>query len=387
MIKLFKIITLLSICLWNTAFAEEIIIGKNETLDSKILDEKRRLYVSLPEGYEDSGYSYPVLYFTDANVHFDIMFSTVQFLAESNLIPPIILIGIETGTNRTRDLTPKVYDKEDQNHPWFKNNEHGGASQFLAFIEQELIPHVNKKYRTADFKVFSGHSIGGLFGIYAYLNKPNLFDGYIAISPSLGWDKERIVNEVKEMVAQKSLPKKPLYLSKGNEQGTLAAGYKSIIGLFDNNTEYPVTTQKFPDENHLTVVFDSQFHGLKAIFNGWELPYMESSKGINVVKAHNKKVKDTYKVDFTAKIWLINLGNSLHYKKDYHAAIEAYKYNINLFPDYYYTYFRLGNTYEEMQDIRSARINYEKANELVPNSNPYKQVYEQALKRVTSAGN
>lgn len=387
MIKVFKIITLLTICLWNTAFSDEIIIGKSETLQSKILDEKRRFYVSLPEGYEDSGYSYPILYFTDANVHFDIMVSTANFLAELNLIPPLILIGIETGANRTRDLTPTVFDKEDQNHPWFQKNEHGKASQFLDFIEQELIPHVNKKYRTADFKVFSGHSFGGLFGVYTYLNKPNLFDGIIAISPSLGWDKERIVNEVKEKVAQKSLPKKLLYLSKGSERGTLAAGYKSIISSFNSNTNYPVTAQEFPEENHLTVVFDSQFHGLKAIFKEWELSYAESVKGIDAVKAHKKKVKDIYKVNFTSKRWLINLGNSLHYKKDYQAAIEAYKYNISLFPDYYYTYFRLGNTYEEIQDFKSALYSYKKTNELVPTSNSYTEIYEKALKRVLSAEN
>ena len=379
MIRIFSLLLLFTFWSINVAVAKEITIGESETLNSTILNEQRGLLVSLPEDYDKSGLSYPVLYFTDADAHFELMVSTVNFLVKSDIIPPLILIGIQTSSNRTRDLTPRVFNEVDKKHPWFQTTEYGGANKFLTFIEQELIPHVDKKYRTADFNVFSGHSFGGLFSIYAYVNKPNLFNGFMAISPSLGWDNERIVNEAEQLIKNRSLPKKPLFLSKGSEQGSIATSYKSIINLFKKDTTYPVTAQEFPDKNHLTVVFDAQFHGLKAIFKEWELPYLESAKGLKLVETHSKKVKEAFKINFTSKNWLINLGNSLYYKKNYDSAIEAYEYNIKLFPDYAYSYFQLAKTYEAKKEFKLARMNYIKANELVPISSPFKSTYEAAL--------
>lgn len=382
MIRILTIFILATVCLVNHASAEEIVIGNSETVFSKVLDEKREILISLPENYGDSGHSYPVLYFTDANVHFEIMASTVNFLQNSNIIPPIILVGIVNGPNRTRDLTPQVFNEKDKKHPWFQSVEYGGANKFLSFIEQELIPHVDKKYRTADFKVLSGHSFGGLFSTYSYVNKPNLFDGYMAHSPSLGWDDERIIKEAKQRIEQNTLPKKPLFISIGNEQGTTAASYKSIKSLFESNEAYPMTTQDFPDEGHITVVFDAQFHGLKAIFKDWELPYLESAKGIERVKAHIQKVQKNYKLNFASQSWLLNLGNNLYYKKNYDLAIEAYKYNISLFPRHAYSYFQLAKTYEEKSEYNLARTNYEKANKLVPVTHRFKSLYEEAVQNI-----
>ncbi len=389
MTKVLITFALLAVCFCTTATAkgspEEVVIGHTETVFSKTLNEKRQIMVSLPEGYEESGYSYPVLYFTDANVHFEIMSSTVNFLQRSNVIPPMILVGIVNGPNRTRDLTPNVFSEKDLAHPWFQTVEFGGARNFLTFVEQELIPHIDKKYRTSEFKVLSGHSFGGLFSFYAYVNKPNLFDGIMAISPSLAWDEERIIKEAKQMIEDESLPKKSLYISKGNEKGTTVSSYQSITKLFEDNASYPMTSQEFPNESHLTVVFDAQYHGLKTIFKDWELAYMESAKGLDVVKLHNKKVKETYKIDFTSESWLINLGNSQYYKKNYDAAIEAYEYNISLFPKDAYSYFQLGKTYEAMDEQKLAQANYVKANYLVPATHRFKSIYEAAVQKTNGA--
>lgn len=370
-----------AICILNSAIAEEIVIGNVETLESKILSETRQIMISLPQDYEESGYLYPVLYFTDGDAHFELMVSTVNFLVKSNIIPPIILVGIENSSQRIRDLTPEVFDKEEKNHPWFQSVNYGGANQFLSFIEKELIPYINKKYRTVDFNVFSGHSFGGLFSIYTYLNQPDLFDGFMAISPSLGWDKERLVVQIEKMIEQNALPKKQIFLSKGNEQGTLGKSYESIVQLFKSNGQYPVTSQEFPNEGHLTVVFDAHYHGLKAIFNAWNLPYSESAKGIDAVKAHSKKVKETFKIDFTSESWLINLGNSEYYKKNYDNAIEAFQNNLSLFPDSAYSYFLLAKAYEGKKEFKLALKYYEQANGMISSSAPNKQIYLEAVKK------
>ncbi|MGB0938368.1 MAG: alpha/beta hydrolase-fold protein [Colwellia sp.] len=375
------IFVVLAIGFLSSAMAEKIVIGTSETLNSKVLNESRKILVSLPQDYDKSGYAYPVLYLTDGQSHFELMVSSVNFLVKSNIIPPMIIVGIDTSANRVRDLTPEVFDEEEKSHPWFKSVNYGGASKFLAFIKQELVPHIDKKYRTADFKVFSGHSFGGLFSFYSYLNAPNLFDGYMAISPSLGWDKERLVISAKTMIEQDTLSKQKIFLSKGNEVGTTGASYKSVIGLFESNKKYPMTSKEFPEEGHLTVVFDAQYHGLKALFKSWALPYKESAKGIDAVSAHSKKVKETFKIDFTSERWLINLGNSEYYKKNYDNAIRVFQRNLSIFPESAYSYFMLARVYEGKAEFKKSYKYYQQANEMVSSSEPNKSVYEEAVKK------
>lgn len=364
------------------ASSNDLIIGSSTLIKSKVLNETRKIFVSLPEGYEETEVSYPVLYFSDGQAHFEIMASAVRFLTKADVIPPLILVGIETSSNRVRDLTPTVYDEEEKNHPWFKSVNYGGAERFLSFIEQELIHYINKNYRTADFKVFSGHSFGGLFSVYSYINKPDLFDGYMAISPSLGWDKERLVNEIKLLLAQNKLPRKSFYISKGNEQGTTGNAFQSLISVIETSDTEEFSTQVFPDENHLTVVFDAHFHGLKAIFSDWQLSYRDSAKGMEFVKNHTKKVKEAFKLDFISQRWFVNLGTSEFYKKNYENAIEAYQLNLSLFPDSAYTHFQLGKVYEAQTRFKLAFESYSRANKLASESDALKSTYMKKMGEV-----
>ena len=376
MMKLVVSFLLVFACCFSRAETEELVIGKQEAIHSKILNETRKLLVSLPDGYEDSGYSYPVLYFSDGTAHFESMVSTVNFLSKNSLIPPLIVVGIDTSPSRTRDLTPSISNAELAKPSWYSKQNPGGADQFLDFMSQELFPYINKEYRTADFNVFSGHSLGGLFSIHTYLTQPHLFDGYIAVSPSLWWDNERLVADAKDLYEQNKLTNKFLFLSKGNEQGPMDSAYQSMVELFEKHNSEKVFSQAFPEESHLTVVFNAHYKGLKSIFSDWSLPFKESAKGLDVVKAHKEKVKNIFKVNFTSVGWLINLGNSERYKKNYDAAIAAFQYNISLFPDYPYSYFLLAKTLEDKEQPTLALKYYEQANELVPVDSPYKKLYE-----------
>src|SRR6185369_6618719 len=64
----------------------------------------------------------------------------------------------------------------------------GGADNFLKFFETELIPQIEKQYRVQPYRIFAGHSFGGLFAIHALITKPKLFNSYVAVSPSLQWE-------------------------------------------------------------------------------------------------------------------------------------------------------------------------------------------------------
>ena len=92
-----------------------------------------------------------------------MMASIIESQAFAGTMPEMILVGIQN-TNRTRDLTPTKTERANT----------GGGDKFLDFIEQEVLPLVEKNYRTEPFRVFAGHSLGGLAVVYTMLSRPHL---------------------------------------------------------------------------------------------------------------------------------------------------------------------------------------------------------------------
>lgn len=149
-----------------------IKIGVKDSIQSKILNENRQLIVNLPRDYETSTKTYPVLYVLDGNVSglLDAIEATHELRAE------FIIVAIPN-TDRDRDMMPLSTPTYEVNNP--------GAENFLSFIGNELIPHIDKNYRTNGKRTIRGRSLSGLFVMYAFLVKPELFDNYIG--NSAGW--------------------------------------------------------------------------------------------------------------------------------------------------------------------------------------------------------
>ncbi len=175
--------TLITLCLIlsNTVFADQATKQSSLAIDAVIqsahLNEKRQLHIQLPESYyKNNTKSYPVLYVLDgAHLTAPAEFNQ-RFLASKQHIPEMILVSIPHTGERTRDYSP-----------YFRhNNEHNlGTDNFLNFIKNELIPHVNDNYRTTDYRILAGHSKSGLFVLYSLIKQPDLFKARFAFSPSL----------------------------------------------------------------------------------------------------------------------------------------------------------------------------------------------------------
>src|SRR5579862_2818833 len=162
-------------------------IPKKMTVHSNILNEDRVVWVRTPQSYDHGNAVFPVLYITDGDGHINEIGSTIDFLVNNDRMPPLIVVGI-TNTDRTRDLTPTRWDMKMPNGTVIPNPTSGGADKFLDFIQTELMPEIEKRYPTQPYRVFAGHSLGGLLAIHALITRPNLFNAYIAVSPSLQWD-------------------------------------------------------------------------------------------------------------------------------------------------------------------------------------------------------
>lgn len=170
--------------------SEDIVIGRYVKIHSHIFDEDRTVSVHLPGNYASSDNKYPVVYMLDGESATSLSHcgSMLNLLGGyHSLCPEMILVGIHN-VDRARDMTPiKV--------SWYKDS--GKADKFLQFITDELMPYMNKNYRTAPYNILFGVSAGGNFAIYALLENPNSFNAYIAASPFFGESHEYMVNKLK----------------------------------------------------------------------------------------------------------------------------------------------------------------------------------------------
>ena len=171
----------------------------------------RTVFVQLPPGYERSARTYPVLYMLDGSSTITTAPPLVDSLVTAGSVPEMILVAIPH-RDRRRDLTPTAVARYPTS---------GGGERLLRFMAEELIPHVDDRYRTQPIRVLHGHSLGGLFVVYALAAAPGLFQGYIASSPSLHWD-DWIVREMTARAFEQAGWEAFLFLGVGTDD---IAGY------------------------------------------------------------------------------------------------------------------------------------------------------------------
>ena len=178
------LLTLLLLLVLGTqrpVFAQEVSakLGVVRTMKSVILNEDRKVVIHLPASYDTSGQSYPVLYLLDGTQAFLLeMIAVTNRLRNDGNAPEMIIVAIEN-TNRDRDMMP-VVAKDFPGPP--------RAEAFLGFLEKELVPDIEKTYRTARPGILQGKSLSGLFTVYALLARPTVFNAYVACSA--GWFAE-----------------------------------------------------------------------------------------------------------------------------------------------------------------------------------------------------
>lgn len=251
----------------NSWAATSLPVMQEQAIDSAVLGEKRNMVIYLPAGYRNTQERYPVLYLTDGDSQGPHTAGTVDYLAKFEQMPPMIVVGmINPRETRKRDLT--VTPAEKQNPNQLEN-----ADRFLGFLEKEVIPFVKQQYRTLDYQVLSGTSHGGQFAINALIKRPDLFDGVIAISPSLYWNNAQLLGLAEPALKEHRLQGR-LFVSIANEEPTMTEPYQRFVHLLAQNpsAKLVVSSQTFSNETHNTTVLQGQYAGLKHIFADWPIP-------------------------------------------------------------------------------------------------------------------
>jgi len=153
-------------------------------------DRQYELYIKLPEGYKkNKDKNYPVIYFTDAATHIELLSGT-EFLMEE-----VILVGISDQKDINKDIDGHSSRARDYSISKSSNPERQAKYQFgqgknhLTFIRNDVIKFIESNYRTdPSNRTYFGFSLGGLFGTYALMTHPDTFKNYILGSPSLWRD-------------------------------------------------------------------------------------------------------------------------------------------------------------------------------------------------------
>jgi predicted alpha/beta superfamily hydrolase len=231
-----------------------LTIGKQETIDSKILGEKRDILVAQSPHFRAGA---PVLVLLDAEYTFQSVKAIVDHLVNTNRLPPVLIAGI-TNVDRGRDLTPT-----------FQGNDFatGPADRFLSFISDELIPRMAAEYPIGGYHILAGHSNGGMFALYAFIRRPDLFQANLALSPSWGLD-DRFVSALDRALAQPTAAPRFVFLSAGgDEESDIAEGSLRYAMTFEGSPDANVEFhyQVFPGETHGSVAMRAFYSGLEAV--------------------------------------------------------------------------------------------------------------------------
>lgn len=259
----------------GTASAQQpggpVVIGETVRLESKLLKESRTLLIAKPAGYDGGTERYPVLYLLDAEVHFRYASALEAFLAGIDHMPKMLVVGIASGdqAHRTRDLTPPSTAEMDNRF----SPGGGGADAFLSFFADELIPFVEKTYRTRPYRLLVGHSFGGLFAVYAMIKRPTLFNGYIAADPSIYWNNQAVVAQAESFLAHTRLLQADFYMTAGGALGEIpeeVARFRTALAK-SAPERFRWSFEAMKDQDHMSIPLPGIYRGLAAIFEEWRL--------------------------------------------------------------------------------------------------------------------
>jgi hypothetical protein len=279
--NIFFILTILSLNTFAQTYKDlddessrPFILGRIDQIQSKILSEKRTLNIYLPEGYNQNDTTkYPVVYLLDGSADEDFIHIVGLYQFNSfpwiNRVPKSIIVGI-ANVDRKRDFTfPTTIETDKKAYPTT-----GHAERFIDFIEKELQPYIEHRYKTNSSKTIIGQSLGGLLATEILLKRPMLFNQYIIVSPSLWWDNGSVLN-LNSMIMKNSFKAKTFIylgvgkegLSPGKHPRNMKTDVKQLVEKLKNSKSKSVTTwfDYLPNEDHATILHQAVYDALRLL--------------------------------------------------------------------------------------------------------------------------
>ncbi|WP_281546763.1 alpha/beta hydrolase-fold protein [Pseudoalteromonas sp. PAR1] len=339
------------------------------TIESSNLSEQRTVVVQLPKSYQTQpNKRYPVIYRLDGAGNLPLINAVLERLQQDDQAPEVIVVAIES-TNRLRDFYPTV-NKEPQGPV----GEGGGAAKFLAFVEQELMPLVNKQYRTHDYRVIAGASAAGVFALYAMQADPELFQAHIAYSPAVWWNYGAPAKSLNTFVTKAKSINSYVYMNIGEEAGIMRERYDDMQQTMQNSKVQNLRfkSDAFAGVSHNLTSAAGAFNAYHGLFLSKHMPLSALDDDVSSIDAYYQRLSQQWGEQIAPPDRAVRmLGYSLTDNQLFERAIEVFKYNIKNYPKSAYALSALSYGYEMQGNVRQALVQIEAAIAVADDSYPY----------------
>ena len=231
-----------------------LTFGTHETLDSKVLGEKRDILVSAPPR-PVSGM--PLLILLDGEWNLRNVSTAVSHLTANGRLPPMVVAGV-VNTDRGRDLMPTFAGDKFAEGP---------SDRFLSFLADELIPKLASEYSIGKYRILAGHSNAGMFSLYAFIRRPDLFQANLALSPSFGLD-DRFVAQLAGALANPGPAPRFVFIGAGgDEEADISVGAMRFAKTFEGTPSADIEFhyESFPGETHGSVGYRAFYRALEVL--------------------------------------------------------------------------------------------------------------------------
>ena len=383
------LVWLIAVVVLAQAAPRQIGLGEARTVHSAILNEDREVQIALPESYTRTTVKYPVLFLLDGSSHLLHASASVRFLSSArSRIPEMVVVALPN-TNRNRDMTPGP-----------------GAATFQRVLAEELIPWVERNYRVAPERILFGHSLSGSFAVHTLLNRPELFDAYVAASAPV-WRYEGFAADTAAGLPRAAKAAASLYLTVGeHENEQLRGGLRRFADTLQGAARGDAPAWSYldlKDEDHSSTPMRSLYGALEARYADWRLPFfetdaeLEKAGGLAGLEAQYKRFSTRFgyqapppestllqvgrlsiagaRYDEAVRLarsyatsypalseGLVNqVGYDQLRKNKVPDALKTFHANVDAFPDSPNVYDSLGDAYCRAGDTVSAKQSYERA--------------------------
>lgn len=395
-VNLLFVLILISLYSYGQQSNEKIGFIDTSKIDSKYLDEKRAIEIYLPPSYQKLNTKrYPVMYVMDGQEYFLHPVAYQRMLRFKDKSPEFIVVGINTNRRKRRKL---LYED---------------ANKFISFLTKELIPHIDKNYRTLKEKERSyfGWEMAGGLGLEIFALHQNTFNAFFIASPT-HLTEERIL-ALDTTIEKNRSNKTYLNFSKAPEETYIEQSLNKIDSILKihNSSNIIWEIDNLLNEDHYTTPLKTINNGLKVHFQDYNTLRFYSLKefdqlgnldyikkyyqhrgdryGIssdvhkttrhfllfNAMKEDNferfKVYANMFKEHFqnpTLEIWAIRFGDYFAKNGKKTEALDVYNSGLKKFPKSAAIYNAIGTFYKKNGNREKAKIHYKKAIELTNKS-------------------
>jgi len=324
--------------------AEEIT--KEITIYSDIAQQNLTLHITLPSGYRSEGTTrYPAFYTTSGTSRLDVLKTQVNWLSHVGFapLPQVLFISLPSieadkftkASGSLSSLTTQVYEKE-------------------------VLPYIDKHYRTHPYRVIEGFSSNANQLLSIFIDRPELFNAYMIFSPALGLDKSNLVEKLLAKKADSRYQHRSFYLSLGSfkeNRGTFEKIHNHLATWSKSNIKgLEVITEDLSHKNYLAAPVVGLINAAEKIFSDRQPQASLFEKtGVEGVKQYFVKLHKKYGYELDVDNSIVDLGFYYAQIKQFVKAEETLHTLINKSPENIIYLVRLSEIQQQGSNTEKAK--------------------------------